>query len=54
MVKGTAVYIHPENRYCTARFDFPGGSYNESFLLGRSTAEEREAKECITNARKQI
>ena len=26
------VYIHPEGRYHTVQFDFPGGSFKESYL----------------------
>ena len=31
MVKGEVVYIHPKGRYHVVRFDFPGGSFRESF-----------------------
>lgn len=30
-VKGEVVYIHPKGRYHVVRFDFPGGSFRESF-----------------------
>jgi len=29
-VDATVVYIHPERRYYTLRYDLPGGSYRES------------------------
>ncbi|MCI8620247.1 MAG: hypothetical protein HFG44_09320 [Oscillospiraceae bacterium] len=29
--EGTVVYIHPEGRFHTVRFDFPSGSFCESF-----------------------
>ena len=28
---GTVVYIHPAGRYHVVRFDYPGGSYRESY-----------------------
>ena len=33
MEEGTVVYIHPEGRFYTLRFDFPKGSFRESFWL---------------------
>lgn len=30
---GTVVYIHPKRRFYRVRFDFPGGSWHESFLM---------------------
>lgn len=30
-------WIHPEGRFVTVRFIFDGGSFCESFLLGRGT-----------------
>ena len=30
-VKAAVVYIHPKGRYHVVRFDFPGGSFRESF-----------------------
>ena len=29
-VNATVVYIHPEKRFYTLRYDLPGGSYRES------------------------
>ena len=29
-VEATVVYIHPQNRFYTLRFDLPGGSYRET------------------------
>lgn len=31
--KGRVVYIHPEGRFFTLRFDFPKGSFRESFPI---------------------
>ena len=31
MVEGVCVYIHPQRRFFTLRFDFLGGSFLESF-----------------------
>ena len=31
--KGTVVYIHPDGRFFTLRFDFPKGSFRESYPL---------------------
>lgn len=31
--EGVVVYIHPKGRYYTLRFDFPNGSYRESFRI---------------------
>ena len=33
MEEGTVVYIHPENRFYTLRFDFPKGSFRESYPI---------------------
>lgn len=30
--RGTVVYIHPKGRFYRVRFDFPGGSWCESFI----------------------
>jgi hypothetical protein len=30
-VTGTVVYIHPEGRFYTLEFNFPGGTFRESF-----------------------
>lgn len=32
---GTVTYIHPEGIFYNLRFDFPLGSFEESFLTGR-------------------
>lgn len=29
--KSTVVYIHPKGRYHEVQFDFPGGSFRESY-----------------------
>ena len=31
LFNGTVVYVHPERRYFVVQFDFPHGSYRESF-----------------------
>lgn len=36
-VEATVVYIHPQRRYVTLRYDLPGGSYCESELLTKTT-----------------
>lgn len=33
MEEGTVVYIHPEERFYTLRFDFPKGSFRESYPI---------------------
>ena len=32
-VDATVVYIHPERRFYTLRYDLPGGSYRESVFV---------------------
>ena len=36
---GTVVYVNSKHRYFTARFDFPGGSFFESFKYIRRCAD---------------
>lgn len=35
--RGTVVYIHPQNRFYRVRFDFPYGSWHESFIMEGGT-----------------
>ena len=36
-VEATVVYVHPQRRYVTLRYDLPGGSYCESEPLVKTT-----------------
>lgn len=33
MMTGTVVYIHPEGRFFTLRFDFERGSFRQSYMI---------------------
>ena len=35
-VEATVVYVHPEGRFITLRYDLPGGSYCESEPLNQT------------------
>lgn len=35
-VEATVIYVHPEGRYVTLRYDLPGGSYRESESLNQT------------------
>lgn len=42
---GTVVYIHPGERFYVVRFDFPAGSFRESFYFpDRATQSEKEGR----------
>ncbi len=43
--EGTVVYIHPEGRFHTVRFDFPSGSFCESFHGLTDNPQEDAAQE---------
>ncbi len=45
--EGTVVYIHPEGRFHTVRFDFPSGSFCESFHGIRKILNETNKKEPV-------
>jgi len=36
-VEATVIYVHPERRFITLRYDLPGGSYCESEPLDKIT-----------------
>lgn len=42
---GTVVYIHPQRRFYTVRFDAPGGKFCESFYFYPRCAATRRANE---------
>jgi len=48
-VTGTVVYIHPQKRFYTVRFDFPKGTIHESYYfperIGDSSAPKSPPRE---------
>lgn len=41
---GTVTYIHPDNIFYNLKFDFPLGSFEESFLTGRENSTKKSNK----------
>ena len=46
----TVVYVHPERRYYTVRFDFLLGSFAESFPCAPAERNNNDNKEDLTYA----